>query len=74
MPCEALTSAPSVTLDGIDGGMLVFQAIAYVGSPRLAGGVRSDLLFTLLDRFKQEGLALATPMMVMDARPPQPPV
>ncbi len=52
------TPAPSLTLEGIEGGLLIFQAIAYVPSPRLAGGVRSDLLFTVLERMRAEQIAL----------------
>jgi len=59
------TPAPSVTLEGIESGMLVFQAIAYVQSPRLAGGVRSDLLFAILELLKNAGLPMAVPTMVM---------
>jgi potassium efflux system protein len=53
------TPAASVTLDGIEGGFLIFQVIAYVQSPRLAGGVRSDLLFTMLDELRASDLPLA---------------
>lgn len=53
------TPAPSLTLEGIEGGLLVFQAIAYVSSPRLAGSVRSDLLFTILERLHAAGIPLA---------------
>jgi len=52
------TPAPSLTLEGVEGGLLIFQAIAYVPSPRLAGGVRSDLLFTILDRMRAEQIEL----------------
>ena len=52
------TPAPSLTLEGIEGGLLMFQAIAYVPSPRLAGSVRSDLLFTILERLDAEQLPL----------------
>jgi len=66
--------APTVTLEGIENGMLIFQAIAYVQSPRLAGGVRSDLLFAILDLLKGAGLPLAVPTMVMSpTEPPAPP-
>ncbi|SDD05890.1 Small-conductance mechanosensitive channel [Variovorax sp. CF079] len=66
--------APTVTLEGIENGMLIFQAIAYVQSPRLAGGVRSDLLFAILDLLKEAGLPLAVPTMVMSpTEPPAPP-
>ena len=61
------TPAPSVTLDGIENGFLIFQVIAYVQSPRLAGGVRSDLLFSMLDGLKQASLPL-----VAYAAPPPP--
>jgi potassium efflux system protein len=71
--------APSVTLEGIEGGMLIFQAIAFVQSPRLAGGVRSDVLFTLLDRFKEAGLPLVAPAVAAPQDPtpapaPAPPI
>jgi small-conductance mechanosensitive channel len=61
--------APSVTLEGIEGGFLIFQAIAYVQSPRAAGGVRSDLLFTMLDGLQAAGLPLAA---YAPAPPPAP--
>ncbi|MGJ7614590.1 MULTISPECIES: DUF3772 domain-containing protein [unclassified Variovorax] len=61
------TPAPSLTLEGIENGLLIFQAIAYVASPRLAGGVRSDLLFVILDELKKASLPLAVPTMVMAA-------
>jgi small-conductance mechanosensitive channel len=61
------TPAPSLTLEGIENGLLIFQAIAYVPSPRLAGGVRSDLLFVILDELKKASLPLAVPTMVMAA-------
>ena len=63
--------APSLSLEGIENGMLIFQAIAYVSSPRVAGGVRSDLLFTLLDEFKKADLPLVTPVVAV-APPPAP--
>ncbi len=64
------TPAPSVSLEGIENGMLIFQAIAYVNSPRVAGGVKSDLLFTMLEDFKNAGLPLVAP--VVAAVPPAP--
>jgi len=66
------TPAPSLTLEGIENGLLIFQAIAYVASPRLAGGVRSDLLFTILDALRQADLPMATPTLVMAAAPAAP--
>lgn len=67
------TPAPSLTLEGIENGLLIFQAIAYVASPRLAGGVRSDLLFVILDELKKASLPLAVPTMVMTATAPEAP-
>lgn len=70
------TPAPSVMLDGIENGFLIFQVIAYVQSPRLAGGVRSDLLFSMLDGLKQADLPLvayAAPPPPQPAVPGEPP-
>ncbi|WP_367846397.1 DUF3772 domain-containing protein [Rhodoferax sp. WC2427] len=53
--------APSVSLDGIDNGKLVFNATAYVGSPRLSYAVRSDVLFDVLKRLREAKLPLANP-------------
>jgi len=53
------TPEPGVTLDGIENGLLVFQAIAFVPNPRMAGGVRSDLLFTILDALRVAQLPMA---------------
>ncbi|MDM0106483.1 DUF3772 domain-containing protein [Variovorax sp. J22R24] len=62
------TPAPTVTLEGIEVGFLIFQAIAYVPSPRLAGGVRSDVLFAILDGLQAAGL----PMAAYPGVPPMP--
>ncbi|SCX54544.1 DUF3772 domain-containing protein [Variovorax sp. EL159] len=64
------TPAPSLTLEGIENGLLIFQAIAYVASPRLAGGVRSDLLFVILDELQKASLPMATPTTFMMAPSP----
>ena len=53
------TPAPSVTLEGVEVGFLIFQAVAYVQSPRLAGGVRSDVLFAMLDGLRAADLPMA---------------
>jgi len=51
--------APGVTLDGIENGLLIFQAIAYVSGPRVAAGVRSELLFTILKRLQAAQVPMA---------------
>ncbi|AVP59138.1 DUF3772 domain-containing protein [Pulveribacter suum] len=53
--------APAVTLDGIQGGTLIFVATGWVVNPRNAGGTRSDVLFALLDALRAEGLHLSPP-------------
>lgn len=52
---------PIVQLEGILNGTLTFLAIGYVSNPRNAGGVRSDLLFTILSGLREAGLALSPP-------------
>jgi len=54
-----LEPAPGVTLDGIDNGLLIFQAIAYVPGPRMAAAVRSELLFTILGRLQAAQVPMA---------------
>ena len=53
--------APSVTLEGIQNGTLTFLAIGYVGSPRRVSGVRSDMLFAILDALRGADMALSPP-------------
>jgi len=57
--------APVVQLNGIEGGLLLFQAIGYVANPRVAGNVKSDLLFTILGALRTAGMPLSVPTMVM---------
>ncbi len=63
--------APKVSLDAIDNGKLVFNATAYVGSPRMAYGVRSDVLMDVLKRLRDAKLPMANPstMLLRDAPP-----
>ncbi|MDM0011470.1 DUF3772 domain-containing protein [Variovorax sp. J22P168] len=58
-PGVLATPAPSVTLEGVEVGFLIFQAVAYVQSPRLAGGVRSDVLFSMLEGLRAADLPMA---------------
>ncbi|QCO68381.2 DUF3772 domain-containing protein [Luteimonas yindakuii] len=51
--------APSQTLDGIAATGISVTAVGFTDSPRSAGGVRSELLFTLLRRLREEGIRLA---------------
>nr|WP_231940695.1 DUF3772 domain-containing protein [Acidovorax sp. RAC01] len=52
---------PIVQLEGILNGTLTFLAIGYVSNPRNTGGVRSDLLFTILAALRDAGLTLSPP-------------
>ena len=63
--------APTVLLDGVDNGALVFNATAFVDSPRNAYGVRSAVLFDILQRLQAAGVALAKPptMVLRDPGP-----
>ena len=56
------TPAPTVELDSIDSaGMVVFNATAFVNSPRAAYGVRSALLFDVLRRLREADISLLRP-------------
>ncbi|AIF48514.1 DUF3772 domain-containing protein [Dyella japonica] len=79
-PVTLNTPSPSVTLDSVDAGSMMFVCTAYVGNPREAGTVKSDLLFEIIDRLRKAGLPLTTPQdMVVrtmqhdPATAPQPP-
>jgi small-conductance mechanosensitive channel len=76
---EGVLPAPaaSVSLDGIENGLLVFQAIAYVPGPRMAAAVRSELLFTILERLQAAQVPMAGstagPVPAPAASPTSPP-
>ncbi|PXV61551.1 Small-conductance mechanosensitive channel [Dyella jiangningensis] len=55
------TPSPSVTLDSIDAGSMMFVCTAYVSNPRDAGTVKSDLLFEIIDRLRKADQPLSTP-------------
>jgi small-conductance mechanosensitive channel len=66
---------PTVHLEGIEGGALVFNASGMVSSPRKAYGVKSALLFDILGRLRGSSHPLAKPptMLLRDAPPVAPP-
>lgn len=58
--------APNVQLDGIDAGNVVFNATGFVASPRQSYGVKSALLFKVLQALPAAGLPLwKQPSMVL---------
>ncbi|PWE41561.1 DUF3772 domain-containing protein [Pseudomonas prosekii] len=57
--------APSVTFKDLTTAGLVISVSGYVNSPRTVGGTRSDLLFTVLSRLRDMGIALSSPQSMM---------
>ncbi len=68
--------APSVFIDSIANGQIAINSFAYVSGPRAVYGVRSDLYFTMLQKFAAAGIALSSPTDIHLVRdptaPPQP--
>lgn len=65
--------APNVFLDAIDGTNLVFNATGFVSSPRAAYGVRSALLFEVLQRVNGAGMSMVRqPTMLLGSMPGAP--
>ncbi|HET6554585.1 MAG TPA: DUF3772 domain-containing protein [Dyella sp.] len=71
-PSTLQSPSPSVQLDSIDSGSLMFVCTAYVNNPRDSGNVKSDLLFEIIDRLRKSELPLTTPqdMVVRTMHPP----
>jgi small-conductance mechanosensitive channel len=65
------TPAPYVQLENVAAGAMTFNCVAYVGSPREVGGVKSDLLFEILERLRSEKLPMSSPQsMLVRTLPP----
>ena len=70
-PTTLAAPAPYVQLDSIDANCMIFSAYAYTNSPRDASTVKSDLLFRILQRLREEKLPLIRPQdMVLRRLPP----
>jgi len=67
------TPAPGVLLDGIEHGQLLFNATGFAKSPRVTGGVRSALLFDMLQRLQAAGITLSAPPTMFINAPMAPP-
>ncbi|MBS9722363.1 mechanosensitive ion channel family protein [Tianweitania sp. BSSL-BM11] len=52
--------APAVFVDAITDGRIMFNCFAHVASPRVAYGPRSNILMTLLGRFRETGIDIGT--------------
>ena len=57
--------APSVSFKDLTNTGLIISASGYVNSPRSVGGARSDLLFTVLGRLRDLGIALSAPQSMV---------
>jgi small-conductance mechanosensitive channel len=57
--------APSVLLESVDGGTMLFNCVAYVNSPREVGGVKSDLLFEMLEQLRVARLPMTSPQSML---------
>ncbi len=70
-PETLVMPAPLVLLADLDAGSMTFNCIAYVSGPRKVGGVKSDLLFTILERLRAAELPLvrAQNMLVRNLPP-----
>ncbi|WP_313345426.1 DUF3772 domain-containing protein [Stenotrophomonas sp.] len=66
--------AASVFIDSIANGQIAINSFAYTSGPRAVYGVRSDLYFTMLQKFAAAGIALSSPTDIHLVRqaPPQP--
>lgn len=66
------TPAPSVTFKELGATGLTLSVSGYVNSPRSVAGARSDLLFTILGRLRELGIALSSPQTMVLQQPPAP--
>ncbi|KAF1011118.1 MAG: Mechanosensitive channel MscK [Pseudomonas fluorescens] len=57
--------APSVTFKDLSRDGLILSVSGYVNSPRSVSGARSDLLFTILGRLHDLGIALSSPQSMV---------
>lgn len=62
---------PYIRLQGIEGGNLMMVATCFVISPRLAGRIKSDVLFEIIDRLHKENILLNMPLQVEQITPIQ---
>ncbi|HEN8712894.1 TPA: mechanosensitive ion channel family protein [Pseudomonas putida] len=64
---EAILDAPaaSVTFKDLTTSGMVISVSGYVAGPRQVSGARSDLLFTILGRLRDEGIPLSSPQSMV---------
>jgi potassium-dependent mechanosensitive channel len=61
--------APSVQLANLDDGAMTFNCVAYVNGPRESGGVKSELLFEILERLRAARLPLIRAQLIRTLPP-----
>ncbi|WP_415832017.1 DUF3772 domain-containing protein, partial [Kerstersia similis] len=64
-PAILKTPSPEVYLDDIAASGMVFNAVAYVSSPRGAYAARSRVLFDSLRRLREAGIPLSSPSTML---------
>lgn len=64
---EAILDAPaaSVSFKDLTASGMVIGVSGYVAGPRQVSGTRSDLLFTILGRLRDEGIPLSSPQSMV---------
>ncbi|WEZ87975.1 DUF3772 domain-containing protein [Pseudomonas sp. NyZ480] len=64
---ESILDAPasSVTFKDLTASGMVIAVSGYVAGPRQVSGTRSDLLFTILGRLRDEGISLSSPQSMV---------
>ena len=64
---EAILDAPatSVSFKDLTSSGMVIGVSGYVAGPRQVSGTRSDLLFTILGRLRDEGISLSSPQSMV---------
>ena len=60
---------PKVSLESLDDGAAHFSCVAFVSSPRQVAGVRSELLFALVEALESAGIVLGGPAPPVAAVP-----
>ncbi|MCW8806949.1 MAG: DUF3772 domain-containing protein [Rhodanobacter sp.] len=68
-PGTLAAPAPYVLLENLDGGSMTFNCVAYVASPREVAGVKSELLFEMLERLRLARLPLIQPQLIRTLPP-----
>lgn len=68
-PGTLATPAPYVQLANLDDGAMTFNCVAYVNSPRDASGVKSELLFEILERLRAARLPLIRAQLIRTLPP-----